>query len=258
MIGILKIAAKRKLPFMVVVGTMLLVLGQGCSNGSVAPTRTPLPTWTSTPVAVSVSSGESQNSSAQQSENSAAPLADTSGAQATEVAAVVATNTPVPPTATPIPTDTPLPTPTPTPEPTALPTATNTPAPTPTPDFEFGLESAERFPTESLAQNVVRIFVYVYSPIEFALADYTIAVEHNGASLDVDAVSTNGLPEQTRAEPSAYTRFTNLNVIFVEPQEGAWSVQLLDLQGAPAGPKANFELTADESTRELYVRYRKR
>lgn len=257
--GILKVVNAQKLSFMIVLGISFLALCQGCSNnGRVVPTRTPLPTWTSTPANGVGSTGDSQDASPQQNSSGEVASVDSSVAQATATATAAATSTPVPPTATATaaPTDTPLPTFTP--QPTALPTATNAPVPTPTPDHAFDLESAEKFPTESLAQNVVRVFLYVYSPVELALADYTIAVEHDGKALAVDAVSTNGLPEQTRGEPSAFTRFTNLNVIFVEPQAGKWSVQLQDLEGKPAGPRADFELTADEITRELYVRYRKR
>jgi hypothetical protein len=141
---------------------------------------------------------------------------------------------------------------------TPLPAATDTPAaptPTPTAEFPFRLEAAEKFPTDSLAVKVVRIYLYVYSPAEFGLGGYTLRVTHNGTPLTVEEVSTAGLPEPTRLEPSPYTRFTNLNVIFAEPQAGRWELQLIDEQGNAVGPVAPFELTADELTRELYVRY---
>jgi hypothetical protein len=120
----------------------------------------------------------------------------------------------------------------------------------------FDLELAEKHPTDSLAPNVVRVFLYVYSPQDFALEGYTLRVTHNGAELPVDQVSTGGLPEVTRTEPGPFSRFTNMNVIFVEAQAGTWIVQLVDEVGDPAGPPATFELTANEDTRELYVRYR--
>jgi hypothetical protein len=180
-----------------------------------------------------------------------------------QVAAAIATDTPTPSptdTPTPVPTDTPPPTETPTVTPTPLPTETPTPAPTPTPtatpDYPFGLEAAEKFPTESLAQNVVRIYAYVYSPAEFGLEGYTLSVSHLGTPLVVEETSVAGIPSVTREETSPYSRFTNLNVIFVEPQAGEWRVQLLDPQGVAAGPEAVFTLTEDEVTRELYVRYR--
>ncbi len=184
---------------------------------------------------------------------------------------VVATNTPlpapqqnltpivtIPPTDTPLPTATftPLPTDTPTPIPTDTPTPEPSPTPTPTPSYTFDLEVAEKHPTESLAPNVVRIYLYVYSNEAFALEGYSLRVTHNGAVLPVEQLSEGGLPDVTRADPGPYSRFTNLDVIFVEPQAGTWVVQLVDQAGTPLGPPATFELTADEETRELYVRYR--
>jgi hypothetical protein len=172
------------------------------------------------------------------------------------------TDTPVPPTdtSTPVPTDTPLPatnTPVATDTPTTTPTplATDTPVPTPTPAFTFDLVLAEKYPTTSLAPNVVRVFLYVADADDFALPGYSLRVEHNGAVLPVDKVSTGGLPGLTRGEPSPYTRFTNLTVIFVEAQAGTWTVQLIDSNGNPVGPPAQFNLTGDEDTRELYVKY---
>lgn len=241
----------KKYTIMGLLSIAVLLFSQGCNRQQVAPTRTPLPTWTSTPIVSEQAGGEAQ------SQNSAdTSIAVSSASQATVAPAIIPTNTPLAPTGTPTATKTPASTPTPLPTPTPEPT--KTPIPTPTPDYTFDLESAEKFPTDSLAANVVRVYLYVYSPVELALADYTIAVEHDGEQLDVDAISIAGLPEQTRTEPSAYTRFTNLNAIFVEPQAGKWSVQLLDAEGKVAGPIANFELTNDEVTRELYVRYRKR
>jgi hypothetical protein len=49
-----------------------------------------------------------------------------------------------------------------------------------------------------------------------------------------------------------------MNEIFVEAQAGTWHVQLIDTNEVAVGPAAEFELTADEVTRELYVRYRPR
>lgn len=225
--------------------TLLLVMCGGCSQGD-NPTRTPVPTFTHTPVGAAAAPGATP----------AAPTNTLVVAMPTETE----TATPVPPspTPTPLPTDTPLPQPTATstPTPTPVPVATATPQPTATPAFTFDLELAEKHPTTSLAPNVVRIFLYVADEDGFGLPGYSLRVLHNGAELVVDKVSTEGLPGLTRGEPSPYTRFTNMNVIFVEAQAGTWQAQLIDSSGAAVGPAAQFELTADEVTRELYLRYR--
>ena len=137
-----------------------------------------------------------------------------------------------------------------------MPTATPTPTPTPTPAWAFDLEAAERFPTEGLAQDIVRVHAYVYSPATLGLDGYTLQVLHDGTPLVVDGVTSAGLPSQTRDVPGPYTRFTNFVAIFVEPQGGEWVVQLVDQDGLPVGPQASFALTADDVERELYVRYR--
>ena len=49
-----------------------------------------------------------------------------------------------------------------------------------------------------------------------------------------------------------------MNVIFVEAQAGEWTVQLVDERGDRVGPIAQFQLTDEEATREIYVRYRKK
>jgi hypothetical protein len=212
----------------------------GCSFRESTPTRTPFPTWTPTPV------GQQQ------------PAAEAPVVQVTTPAVAPPTVAPQLPADTPTvapPTATDTPVATPTPAPTDTPAATSTPEPTATPAFSFTLEAAEKFPTDSLAANVVRVYLYVYSPTTYGLADYTLQVLHNGTPLTVEEVSTGGIPEQTRNEPGPYTRFFNMSVVFVEPQTGRWEVQLLDPQRTPVGPPAAFDLTADERTRELYVRY---
>jgi len=220
---------------------LLGLLLSGCSFGQEAPTRTPVPTWTPTTAA-------------------GAPQAEVPATQAPAAVPATATlpppqatDTPIVATPTPEPTDTPAETPTP--EPTATPAETPTPEPTATPDFVFALEAAEKFPTDSLAANVVRIYLYVYSPATYGLAGYTLQVRHNDEPLVVDEVSIGGVPIQTRNEPGPYTRFANMTVVFVEPQAGRWDIQLIDQESTPVGPPATFELTADERTRELYVRY---
>lgn len=219
---------------------LLVFVGSGCGGELATPTRTPVPTWTPTPAGGIV--------------NPPAPDQATPVAEATQAPAPAApTDTPTAEPSTPAaPTDTPLPTATPAPVATDTPSA---PTPTPTSEFQFRLEAAEKFPTDSLTVNVVRIYLYVYSSAEFGLGGYSLRVLHNGVQLTVEEVSTAGLPEPTRLEPSPYTRFTNLSLIFVEPQAGRWELQLLDGAGNAVGPVAPFDLTADEVTRELYVRY---
>ena len=214
------------------------------------PTRTPIPTFTPTPIVVVVPAGSVPTDNAPQPNreavsDGAAPL------QAQQAAPQSATSTPAP-------TSTPTSPPTATQTATPAATATQTPTltPTPIPDYEFELESAQKFPTESLAPGVVRVYVYAYAPGSFGLPGYGLRIVHNGASLTAEAESEGGLPELTRREPGPYSRFTNLNVIIVEAQAGEWEVQLVDADGRPVGPAATFDLTADENTRELYVRYR--
>lgn len=222
---------------------LLLLSGAGCSFGGDTPTRTPFPTWTPTPIG-------------QQSGSDAPVVQSTLPAPAAAVEVPTETAIPAPPTPEPAPTDPPTETATPEPTATLTPADTPTPEPTATAAFAFELEAAEKFPTDSLAANVVRLYLYVYSPAEFGLADYSLRVLHNGSELAVDEISTAGVPAQTRTEPSPYTRFTNMSVIFVEPQAGQWDIQLIDAARTPVGPPVTFDLTADESTRELYLRYR--
>ena len=220
----------------------------GCGGARPTPTRTPFPTWTPT-----------QPGQVAQHPPPAGDQATPTPAEAAQAPATIqptSTATPAPETPTSPPTDTP--TETPTAAPTEPPTPTAPPTPTPTVAFDFQLEAAEKFPTDSLAANVVRIYLYVYSDADLGLPGYSLRVVHNGTPLTVDEVSTEGLPDQTRKDPSPYTRFMNMTVLFVEPQTGSWEVQLVDPQKTPVGPAATFDLTADEKTRELYVRYKKK
>lgn len=229
-----------------------LLLLSACGGGSDAPTRTPVPTWTPTVGAPGAEQAVVQQPVAEQPV--VAPI-DTPVPQEPVVVEqptlppAAPTDTPVPPTPEP---------PTNTPEPTAPPTETPTPQPTPTPNYAFDLEVAEKLPTESLAANVVRIWLYAYSPSNFGLPGYSVRVTHNGNPLTVEEETTGGIPGNTRQTPGPWTRFTNMSVILVEPQAGIWEVQLVDADGIPAGPPALFDLTADEVTRELYVRYQER
>jgi len=218
---------------------LLLLLLSGCSFGEATPTRTPFPTWTPTPLG---------------QQAPAASVAQVIDTPTVPPPAAAPTEAPTSEPPTPAPTDTPAEAPAPVP--TDTPAETPTPEPTATVAFSFTLEAAEKFPTDSLAANVVRIYLYVYSPTTYGLPGYTLQVIHNGAALTVDEVSTGGIPEQTRDAPGPYTRFANMSVVFVEPQAGRWEIQLLDPQRNPVGPVVPFDLTADERTRELYVRYR--
>jgi outer membrane biosynthesis protein TonB len=241
------------LPKLVAASLLALILIAGCGGGD-TPTRTPVPTWTPTPVGGGL-------------EVAVAPVAEQPADQpatATLAPPPTATPSPLPPTATPppeptdTPADTPTPAPTATPEPPPTATETPTAAPTPTPAYSFDLEAAEKFPTESLAQNVVRIYLYAYSASELAKANYSLRVLRNGVEMTVDEQSSGGLPQQTRETPGPYTRFTNMNVIFVGPEAGVWEIQLVDPEGNIAGPTARFELVPGETARELYVRYLER
>jgi hypothetical protein len=235
---------RRQIGLLVVLVALWLVTG--CGDQAATPTRTPFPTWTPTPLG-------------------GVPLEEAPADPPGEVAEQPPVQEALPPVEqpppvedapTPVPTDTPLATETPTPEVPPTPTDTPEPSPTPTSAYTFVLEAAEKFPTDSLAPNVVRIFLYAYSPLEFGLEGYSLLVTHNGVPLVVDEVSAAGAPDVTRTDPSPFTRFTNMSVLFVEPQTGRWEVQLIDAERRPVGPPAVFELTADEITRELYVRYR--
>ena len=229
-----------------------VALLSGCRFfGGGEPTRTPIPTFTPTPILLVVPAGsEAGNAQEPQVEVVQQP-------QQPAEAAPAATDTPQPaPIATSVPTDTPVPTA------TTVPTDTPTPAPTPTPTptevivYQFELETAQKFPTESLAPDVVRIYAYVYAQGELGLGGYRVRILHNGARLENASVSKAGLPNVTRTEPGPYTRFTNLSEIVIEAQAGEWAIQLVDGTGALVGPAAEFTLTADENTRELYVRYK--
>ena len=232
-----------------------LLLG-GCGDAGGRVTRTPVPTWTPTV-------GAPANPAQAQPDVATVPPAQQ--AVPVEVAPVqpIPTDSPIPPTPVPptlapptLAPPTAVPTDTPTPLPTVPPTATPTPVPTATPAYAFALEAAEKFPTQALAPNVVRVWMYVYSPAALGLGGYSVNVTHNGAPLAVDEISVEGIPGATFDAPGPYTRFANFDALLVEAQAGTWDVQLVDASGAPAGPAAQFELTADEATRELYVRYK--
>lgn len=228
-----RLKAGRLIPKLLFVGLIALFVAACSGENESQATRTPVPTWTPTPGAVD-------------------PSAPTPTAQP-EIASEAQTSTPtIVDTPTSAPVDTPVPTETPTQEAEATPTA----EPTATAAFAFELEIAEKFPTDTLAPNMVRVFLFVTDATQLGLGGYRLLVMHDDKPLAVDSASTAGLPALTRDTPGPYSRFTNLNAVFVESQSGRWTIQLLDPNGAAVGPQTSFDLTADEITRELYVRYR--
>ena len=156
------------------------------------PTRTPIPTFTPTPIVVVVPAGSVPTDGAP-APNREAGSDGARPVQAQQIA-------PQAPTSTPAPTSTLTPPPTATHTATPAATATQTPTstPTPIPDYKFELESAQKFPTESLAPGVVRVYVYAYAPGGFGLPGYGLRIVHNGATLTAEAESKGGLPELTR------------------------------------------------------------
>lgn len=231
---------------------VLIFFVAGC-GGNESPTRTPVPTWTPTPVGnPAANSAPSDQVQAQVAPQESEPVAAPTLPPAQQALPLAATATLV---SQALPTSTPLPQPTFTS--TALPTETPTETVQPT-DFEFELEAAEKFPTDSLAENVVRVFLYVYGDGQYALPGYSIAVNHDEAQLDVEATSSGGLPDLTREQPGPYTRFTNMTAIFIEPQGGRWQIQLVDDQGTIVGEPAIIDLDPEGDARELYVRYKLR
>jgi len=228
------------------------LLLSGCGGREEAtPTRTPVPTYTPTPLG--------QQPLVQQPAAQPVAATDTPIPPAATFTPVppTATPTPIPPTDTPIPTETPTATPTDTPTitPSPTPTLTPTPTPTPTPDYAFVLEMAEQFPTQLPGVDEGRVYVYVYNGEAYALGGYTISVSKDGVPLTVLARSTEGLPGETRPGPSPYTRFANLGAAFFEKPAGVWEIQLIDGRGFPMGKSAQFVLGPDDNLRELYLRY---
>jgi hypothetical protein len=165
---------------------LVVILTSACGNELDPPTRTPVPTWTPTPLGGEVQP-PAEVAQPVAEENQPPPTQ-----QPAQEAAPPPTDTPTqePPSPTPAFTDTPVATPTTaaTDTPTPLPTS----SPTPTPQYTFELETAEKLSTDSLAPDVVRIYLYVYSPSSLGLADYSLQVLHNGVPLLVDEVSTAG------------------------------------------------------------------
>jgi hypothetical protein len=234
--------------------TMVLLLCVACGDRAATPTRTPFPTWTPTPVGGPVAG---QVITEQGESPAAEPPAEATPEPPVAQEPPPATPPEAQPSPTPLPTDTPAPAETPTPVATDTPTVPPPPSPTPTSAYAFSLETAEKFPAESLTGNVMRIYLYVYSPEELGLGGYSLQVIQNGVPLVVEEVSTAGAPIATRSGPSPYTRFANMTLLFAVPQAGRWELQLIDADGTPAGPPAAFDVAPNEEPRELYVRYRR-
>lgn len=115
----------------------------------------------------------------------------------------------------------------------------------------FSLIAKEQF-AES---NLVRVYLYVYDE-NSALAGYSLRILKDGREIPVSAQSFGGQPAFTWPFQDARQRYQNLKVeIPDEPPAGAWSVQLIDPQGRPVGPIAEFTLDSNDPQQELYVRY---
>lgn len=141
--------------------------------------------------------------------------------------------------------------------PAAAPPAPAAPAPAappPAPVAQFDLRTQEQFPETA----AVRIFMYVYSGNE-ALEGYSLRVTKDGVELPVTATSFGGQPAFTWPFQDARQRYQNFKVEFPgTPPAGIWDIQLIDRNGATAGPAARFILRDNDPEQELYVRYERR
>jgi hypothetical protein len=129
----------------------------------------------------------------------------------------------------------------------------DTPTP-PAPQVSFDLEAQEQFAEAGL----VRVFLFVHSGNE-ALAGYALRITRDGQDVPVSGQSFAGQPGFTWPFQDARQRYQNFKAEFPDvAPAGVWVVQLIDANGAPAGPSATFTLAADDPQQELYVRYAKR
>ena len=140
--------------------------------------------------------------------------------------------------------------------------ATATPASTPAPatqappaeattsGFEFNLVAQERFPET----NVVRVFLYAYAGND-GLEGYSLRVSKDGVDLPVSGESFGGRPGLTWPIADPRQRSQNFKVEFPgQSPAGVWEVQLTR-GGTAVGPSVQFNLEANDSNREIYVRY---
>jgi hypothetical protein len=140
--------------------------------------------------------------------------------------------------------------------PAAAPTDTPVPQGGPEPaadNFTFDLEAHEQFPET----GVVRIFLYVYQD-RTALEGYSLRVVKDGKELHVGTVSFGPNSAYTWPVADPRQRAQNFKIEFPgENPAGTWEVQLIR-DGTPVGPPATFTLVANDTNRELYVRYKQR
>jgi len=115
----------------------------------------------------------------------------------------------------------------------------------------YQLIAKEQFPET----NLVRVYLYVYDNAG-ALGGYTLSVSKDGREVPVSVQSFGGQPAFTWPFQDARQRYQNMKVEFPdEDPAGTWTLQLIDPQGTPAGPSAEFTLSANDAEQELYVRY---
>ncbi|MFN8494242.1 MAG: SH3 domain-containing protein [Caldilineaceae bacterium] len=137
--------------------------------------------------------------------------------------------------------------------PTEISTSQAVTATTPSDAFGFTLITQEQFPES----KQVRIYLYVYDGDSNALEGYSLRVTKDGGEAPANGTSFGGRPGFTWPVADVRQRFQNLKIEFpgVAPA-GTWVVQL-SKDSKPVGPPATFQLKANDSNQELYVRYEK-
>jgi len=122
-------------------------------------------------------------------------------------------------------------------------------------ELSFDLIDAEQF-AESAG---VRVFLFVTDDGSNALEGYSARITKDGQKQEVSEVSFGGQPGFTWPFQDARQRSQNWKVEFpnLDPT-GVWEIELVDSEGAVAGPKGNFTLPPGEPNLELYLRYERR